>query len=123
MPDDLNRNEGDLTTNFVGGKATWLRGGAEEVLQKWPFVVKITKGRAGAIYANQNIDEDNLNTLYTRNVVNAENLSPCSPFSSKLEWKIAHWAKMQGPSSAAFNELIEIEGVIIISWQAIHTLS
>ena len=59
--------------------------------------------------------------------MNAENSSPYSPFSSKLEWKIVHWAKMRGPRSTAFNELMEIEGVSCIiscqATQAIHNLS
>ena len=108
MPDD----ETDLTIKDIQ-KALRLRGGAEEVLQKRPFVVKFTKGRAGAIYVNQHVDGDNLNASYTREVADAENLY--SPFSSKLEWEIAHWAKMRGPSSTAFNELMEIEGVSFIN--------
>lgn len=111
QPDDLNADEADSRTESMASR---LRGGAEEVLQKRPFVVNFTKGRAGAIYANQHVDGDNLNASYTPNVANAEN--PYSPFSSKLEWEIAHWAKMRGPSSTAFNELIEIEGVSFISF-------
>jgi hypothetical protein len=118
LPDDSKRDEavnaGDSTTEPIV-PASRLRGGAEEVLQKRPFVVKFTKGRAGAVYANQPVDEDNMNASYTLNVANAENSSLYHPFSSKLEWEIAHWAKMRGPSSTAFNELIEIEGVSIIT--------
>jgi hypothetical protein len=112
LPDDLNSDETDSTTIE---KALRRRGGAEEVLQKRPFVLKFTKGRAGAIYDNQHVDGDNLNASYTQKVGNAEN--PYSPFSSKLEWEIAHWVKMRGPSSTAFNELMKIEGVSIISCQ------
>jgi hypothetical protein len=116
LPDTLNPDNVDL-------KASRLRGGAEEVLRKRPFIVKFTKGRAGATYDNQHVDGDNLNASYRRNVANAENPSPYSPFSSKLEWEIAQWAKMRGPSSTAFNELLEIEGVSIISCQAVYNLS
>ena len=108
-PDALNSDE---TTSTTKGKASRLRGGAEEVLQKRPFVVKFTKGRAGATYTNERVDGDNLNISYARNVGNAEN--SYSPFSSKLEWEIAHWAKMRGPSSTAFDELIKIEGVSML---------
>ncbi|KAF8986396.1 hypothetical protein BDQ17DRAFT_1259683, partial [Cyathus striatus] len=34
------------------------------------------------------------------------------PFKSNLEWEIAKWAKLQGPSSNAFDQLIQIDGVI-----------
>jgi hypothetical protein len=124
-PDDANpTTASDSITN-----ASRLRGlgGAEEVLQKQPFIVKFTKGRAGATYATQQVEGDDLNASYRHNVANGENPSPYSPFSSKLEWEIVHWAKMRGPSSTAFNELIQIEGVsviqIVISSQATHTLS
>jgi hypothetical protein len=117
-PDNLNPDEMESPTKTVTN-AMRLRGGAEEVLQKQPFVIKFTKGKAGAIYANQRVDGDNLNTSYRHKVANAENLY--NPFSSKLEWEIARWAKMRGPSSTAFNDLIEIDGVSIISCQAAHT--
>jgi len=121
-PNDLpNSDEMNSTTETIR-KASRLRGGAEEDLQKRPFVVKFTKGRAGEIYANQRVDENNLNASYKRKVANSEN--PYSPFSSKLEWEIAQWAKMRGPGSTAFNELMGIEGVsVIISCQVINTLS
>lgn len=120
-PDVVNFDETDLdpAKNTIG-KASRLRGGAEEVLQKQPFVVKFTKGRAGETYSNQQADgEDNLNTSYTRKVANAENAENIyGPFSSKLEWEFAHWAKMRGPSSTAFDELMKIKGVSIINFQA-----
>ncbi|EKM83117.1 hypothetical protein AGABI1DRAFT_35141 [Agaricus bisporus var. burnettii JB137-S8] len=34
-----------------------------------------------------------------------------APFSSKREWEIAKWAKLQGTTSTAFTDLIKIEGV------------
>jgi hypothetical protein len=34
-----------------------------------------------------------------------------APFSSKLDWEIAQWAKNRGPSSTAFTELLSIDGV------------
>lgn len=89
-------------------KATRLRGGAEIELRKQPFIVKFTSGPAGAVHAEQVVDE-NLNVSYTRKVGSAEN--PFFPFSSKLEWEIARWSKMRGPTSTAFTELLKMEGV------------
>ncbi|KAG2365018.1 hypothetical protein BDR07DRAFT_1470591 [Suillus spraguei] len=40
---------------------------------------------------------------------NSEN--PYSPFSSRMDWEIAQWAKLRGPSSTAFSDLLSIEGV------------
>ncbi len=34
-----------------------------------------------------------------------------APFHSKLDWDLAQWAKMHGPSSSAISKLLEIEGV------------
>lgn len=34
-----------------------------------------------------------------------------APFSCKLDWELARWAKMRGPGSTALSELLAIEGV------------
>lgn len=34
-----------------------------------------------------------------------------APFNSKMDWEIARWAKLRGPGSTAFTELLGIEGV------------
>ncbi|EAU80829.2 hypothetical protein CC1G_04939 [Coprinopsis cinerea okayama7 len=81
-----------------------LRGGAEEGLKLQPFVVRYQKdaedhrrtSQPGAAYHQEHI-RDSTN-LY-------------APFSSKLEWEIARWAKLRGPSSTAFTELMAIDGV------------
>ncbi|KAG1758014.1 hypothetical protein EDB19DRAFT_1936644 [Suillus lakei] len=36
-----------------------------------------------------------------------------APFTSKLDWDMAQWAKLRGPSSTAFSVLISIEGIVI----------
>jgi hypothetical protein len=38
-----------------------------------------------------------------------------APFVSRFDWEIARWAKLRGPSSSAFTELLQIEGVSGIS--------
>jgi len=82
-----------------------LRGGAEGPLQNRPYIVRFG-GKAGAVYERGAEDE---NDQYLNAVGNDEN--PYAPFCSKLEWDIARWAKLRGPSSTAFSELMEIEGV------------
>ena len=37
--------------------------------------------------------------------------SKYAPFASQIDWEIARWAKIHGPSSAAVTELLQIEGV------------
>ncbi|KAJ7588269.1 hypothetical protein C8J56DRAFT_1004496 [Mycena floridula] len=35
-----------------------------------------------------------------------------APFSSQMDWEIARWAKLRGPSSTAFTELMSIPGIV-----------
>ena len=37
--------------------------------------------------------------------------NPWLPFQSHIDWAIAWWAKLRGPGSNAFTELLKIEGV------------
>ncbi|KAF9778022.1 hypothetical protein BJ322DRAFT_1102226 [Thelephora terrestris] len=34
-----------------------------------------------------------------------------APFSTQLEWEVARWAKLRGPSSSALSELLQINGL------------
>jgi hypothetical protein len=34
-----------------------------------------------------------------------------APFKSEIDWRVAEWAKLQGPSSTAVSELLSINGV------------
>ncbi|KAG1758018.1 hypothetical protein EDB19DRAFT_1936650 [Suillus lakei] len=46
-----------------------------------------------------------------------------APFASKLDWEMAQWAKLRGPSSTVFSELIYIEGLsemISLSFKNAH---
>ncbi|KAF8056055.1 hypothetical protein FPV67DRAFT_1566591 [Lyophyllum atratum] len=84
-----------------------LRGGAEEGLQKKPFIVEFPRSTAGAIYSQSG---RTVNEQYTRDIGSAAE-NPFAPFLSQLEWEVAQWAKLRGPSSTAFTELMEIDGV------------
>jgi hypothetical protein len=37
--------------------------------------------------------------------------NPYAPFASRLDWEVARWAKLRGPSSTAISELLSIPGV------------
>jgi hypothetical protein len=93
-----------------------MRGGAETKLKKKPYIVKFTKGKAGATYINPDCVDQN--TAYTSQIGIQDN--SFSPFCSKIEWEVALWAKTRGPSSTAFTELMSIEGVSEIV--GIHTM-
>ncbi|KIJ91569.1 hypothetical protein K443DRAFT_14285 [Laccaria amethystina LaAM-08-1] len=71
------------------------------------FIVRFPGNSAGAVHSRQGIDQ---NTQYSA-AVGSDN-SRFAPFSSQMEWEIARWAKLRGPSSTAFNELMAIEGIV-----------
>ncbi|KAI0039030.1 hypothetical protein FA95DRAFT_1504731 [Auriscalpium vulgare] len=66
-------------------------------------------GAAGAPIGNQ---DEAAYDQYRATVAGGDEDNPYAPFASKLEWEIAKWAKMRGPTSTAFTELLKIEGVI-----------
>lgn len=105
IPMDTGSNADNLAES--SGRAARLRGGAEAGLKKKPYVVNFSQGRAGAVYTDKDCTDQN--SAYTHQIGNPNN--PFSPFSSKIEWEIAHWAKTRGPSSTSFTELMSIEGV------------
>src|SRR5271168_2480729 len=107
-PTSSNFDEGDNSNGNIE-KANRLRGGAEVELKNRPYIVKFSKGKAGAVYTNH--DRIDGNTAYISQISDPEN--PFSPFSSKIDWEIAHWVKTRGPSSTAFTELMNIEGVSV----------
>ena len=37
-----------------------------------------------------------------------------APFASKIDWEIAMWVKLRGPSSTALSELLNVEGVSVL---------
>ena len=82
-----------------------LRGGFEEPLKNEPVVVKFP-GLAGysRMVNDDDVDMDDATVADTHN-------NPFAPFLSKLEWKVAKWAKLRGPGSTACSELLGIEGV------------
>lgn len=96
--------------NDNGGGVTNNRAEIEQKLKNHPFVVKFG-GRAGLpVTQNQTILTQVSDDLkYGSTLGKSDNIY--APFSSHIEWEIACWAKLRGPSSTAFSELMMIEGV------------
>lgn len=86
-------------------RAFQMCGGAEEPLHNEPMVEKF-HGQAHEIVLRGHAGQDE---AYTEMIDEMENLF--APFSLKMEWEIIRWAKLCGPSSTAFTELMKIEGV------------
>ena len=75
--------------------------------EQMPIVVHYPNQRLGA---GQPVDsaQDSSNATYGAQL---DDSNIYAPFASKVDWEIAWWAKLRGPSSTAFSELVSIEGV------------
>jgi hypothetical protein len=81
---------------------------AELVLERRPFVTKYPGHMAGAVHSKANLGE---NQKYGLRIGKESQENLYTPFTSQLEWELARWAKIRGPSSTSFTELMAIEGV------------
>jgi len=73
-----------------------------------PKIVKFTNPLAGKPVRSV----DSTNSAYAAQLGRGLDSNPYSPFTSKIDWEVAKWAKLQGPSSTSLAELLKIEGVI-----------
>ncbi|KAJ7312551.1 hypothetical protein DFH08DRAFT_791323 [Mycena albidolilacea] len=48
---------------------------------------------------------------YQSSLRNPKETGPYTPFTSKMDWEIAKWAKLRGSGSTAFTDLLNIDGV------------
>jgi hypothetical protein len=79
---------------------------AEEQLHHEPVVVEFPDHNAGRPIDNAGASGYH---AYKDHVNDPE--SPWAPFQSRIDWEIARWAKLRGPGSTAFDDLLSIEGV------------
>ena len=80
-----------------------------EQLRRPPVYVHHFGGQAGEVIRDPGVRQSDYND-YARQVPGtAEN--PYAPFASRLDWEVAEWAKLRGPSATAFSELLKIQGV------------
>ncbi|KAH8989509.1 hypothetical protein EDB86DRAFT_3245193 [Lactarius hatsudake] len=83
------------------------RGEVGPVLERHPKVTRYPGGNAGVAHSKTNMTE---NQKYKTKIGDASQSNPYAPFASSLDWQIAKWAKLRGPSSTAFTEMMAIEG-------------
>ncbi|KAI9440150.1 hypothetical protein H4582DRAFT_2111250 [Lactarius indigo] len=84
------------------------RGEVGPVLERRPKVTRYPGGNAGVAHSKKNMTE---NQKYEAKVGDVSQSNPYAPFASSLDWQIAKWAKLRGPSSTAFTEMMAIDGV------------
>ncbi|KAJ7739261.1 hypothetical protein DFH07DRAFT_965821 [Mycena maculata] len=78
--------------------------GEEQVCQQ-PIIVQFTDGGAGAPLHQGDAGYEQ----YKAGLGDPSNV--WAPFTSKLESELARWAKLRGPGSTAFTDLLKISGV------------
>ena len=49
------------------------------------------------------------------NTLGARSENAYSPFNSRIDWELAKWAKLRGPSATSFTELLNISGVSLVN--------
>lgn len=69
-------------------------------------------GRAGEPMAGH--DENSKYGTYRDNVFGATEQNPWAPFTSKVDWEVARWAKLRGSGSTAFSDLLGVENVSVL---------
>ena len=72
-----------------------------------PKVVQFPRSRAGETIGLAPPSHD----AYATSLQDRSPSNPYSPFVSKRDWEVAQWAKLHGPSSTSFGDLLKIDGV------------
>ena len=76
-----------------------------------PFIVPFPNPVAGTPVNNLN-HQQSMNEVYRRQLDGShETHNLYTPFSSEVDWEVARWAKLRGPTSTAFSDLLNIPGV------------
>ncbi|KAH7905034.1 hypothetical protein BJ138DRAFT_1233443 [Hygrophoropsis aurantiaca] len=78
-------------------------------LRKAPAHVTHFGGQAGVAITDESLSPSAYHA-YSDNV-NSSRANPWAPFSSRIDWELARWAKLRGLGSNAFTELLAIEGI------------
>ncbi|KAF8268831.1 hypothetical protein EI94DRAFT_1682471 [Lactarius quietus] len=72
-----------------------------------PKITRYPDQNAGVAHSKMETE----NQSYEAQVGEGSQENPYAPFASALDWEIAKWAKLRGPSSTAFTEFMVINGV------------
>jgi hypothetical protein len=76
-----------------------------------PFITHFPNPLAGAPVSNDDLNyQQSMNKIY-QHQLGKTHTSIYTPFSSEVDWEIARWAKIRGPTSTAFSDLLNIPGV------------
>lgn len=119
-PRNLERNVRSPTPEVGGHNSqpsqnSRLDEGEHEQLRNAPVTIEHFGGKAGAPL--HDVPQVKISE-YTHYSVDVEGSAknPWAPFNSQMDWEVAQWAKLRGPGSTAFTDLLTIEGVCEISF-------
>ncbi|THU81515.1 hypothetical protein K435DRAFT_873253 [Dendrothele bispora CBS 962.96] len=87
-----------------------------------PFIESYPDSRAGGPLLSQTSFTSD-HQRYEQGIGRKTNI--WAPFQSEINWRIAKWAKMRGPSSTSFTELLAMDGVcekLGLSYRNVHEL-
>lgn len=74
-----------------------------------PTIVDFPGKRAGEVCS-----EGIMSMQEYENALGGPHENPYHPFASGVDWDLAKWAKLRGPSATSFTELLNISGVSVI---------
>ncbi len=92
----------DVAMNDVNATATNPLKNIQMYINRFP-------GHAGETIGPMPSTRDPAHVHYM-NSVNGQS-DPWAPFASEIDWEVAKWAKLRGPSSTSFSDLLAIPGV------------
>lgn len=79
------------------------------------FVVQFPGNAAGTSVPDTELTSSTYHQ-YQHDLHAADSNNIYAPFTSKMDWEVARWAKLRGPGSTSFNELATIEGVRLLCY-------
>ncbi|KAJ7451993.1 hypothetical protein FB451DRAFT_1524612 [Mycena latifolia] len=85
------------------------RKAAEDRFHHKPIVEKYPGGLAGKPISTRR--DQTSEKAYESSLKDSAVSNPYAPFTSKMDWEVARWAKTRGAGSTAFSDLLNIEGV------------
>ncbi|TBU21176.1 hypothetical protein BD311DRAFT_812584, partial [Dichomitus squalens] len=88
------------------------RNAVEANVSRKTYVIPFPGHHAGAPIPRSDVPRRvDANEKYQACLNEAPSTNPYHPFASRRDWLVGHWAKMRGPGSTAFSELLAIDEV------------
>jgi hypothetical protein len=96
-------------TDNIPVPAHEIRMAAEDRFHHKPIVVRYPGSTAGKpISTTRNLTSEK---AYGSTLKDCPSSNLYAPFTLKMDWEVAKWAKLRGAGSTAFSDLLNIEGV------------